>query len=227
MLFYPVYGFSQVLLRLIFSVKFGLEVTGHEHIPKTGPVILASNHLSFLDPPLIGCVCKRPVRFMARADLFTPGFLGWYLRTVRVMPLNRGEADFGAVRQAIDVIRQGQMVAIFPEGGRSLTGALGEAKRGVGLLAEATKAPIVPVLIQGTYQALPPGVKQLQPAKIRIAFGEPIPYTSHSVTSPSEPSGAGQEGKVPSRTRHEQIAAAVTRAWRQLDDQLRAGAARR
>jgi 1-acyl-sn-glycerol-3-phosphate acyltransferase len=217
-----VYAFSQVILRLIFTVRFGLTVTGHEHIPKTGPVILASNHLSFLDPPLLGCICRRPIRFMARSDLFKPGFLGWYLRTVRVMPLNRGEADFGAVRQAIQVLKAGEMVTIFPEGGRSLTGKLGEAKRGVGLLAEATKAPIVPVVIQGTYQALPPGVTKLQKAKIRVAFGPPIPYTSHSATSLEESSRAGQEGKVPSRTRHEQIAEAVTRQWRWLDSQLSA-----
>jgi 1-acyl-sn-glycerol-3-phosphate acyltransferase len=183
---------SWAMLRL----GYGLDVQGTEHVPQSGAFVVASNHVSYLDPLVIGVACPRRVRFMARSSLFRHVLLGWFLRSTRVIPLARGEADVGAVREAVRRLRHGEPIGLFPEGTRQLTGQLSQAKRGVGLIASMAKVPIVPVLVRGTFEALPPGSGFLRPAKIRVAFGEQIAYTN----SPH----------------HEALAAAVTQSWRRL-----------
>ena len=236
------YAFSKFVLWGLFRGRFGLEVRGQEYVPARGPFILASNHISFLDPPLLGVACPRRLRFLARADLFRKPLLGFYLRSVGVIPLKRGETDLTAVRSALVRLDQGEGVAIFPEGNRQLTGRLGVAKRGVGLLAEVAQAPIVPVLVQGTFDALPPDATRLQRAKIRVAFGPPIPYTVGSVPAnhsddepPPEHQGSGPACRADHlsaidwrkadgasrRAHHEQLAEAVTQSWRRLEEQPR------
>ena len=209
------YDLTKFLCWLMFRFRFGLRVSGQEHVPARGAFILASNHISYLDPPLIGVACPRRLRFLARADLYHHPRLALFLNGVRVISLKRDEADFHAVRAALACLRRGEPVAIFPEGGRQLSGTLGAAKRGVGLLALAAQVPIVPAFVQGTFQALPPGVKRLQPSKIRVAFGEPISYTDEP-PSLQERCQAGAAGKE----RQEALAAAVTREWRRLQGQL-------
>ena len=214
------YACSKFILWLVFRFRLGLEVSGQEHVPKRGGVILASNHVSFLDPPVVGVACPRRLRFMARADLFPKPFLGLFLRGVGVMPLKRDESDMAAMRAARVRLERGEGVAIFPEGTRQLTGRIGTAKRGVGLLAVAARVPIVPVLVRGTFEALPPGYTRLQKAKIRVAFGPPIPYTDSSAPAASS-DAPPTEGRGSGRARHEQLAEAVTQSWRRLDEQLR------
>jgi 1-acyl-sn-glycerol-3-phosphate acyltransferase len=204
------YAWTKFLCWLLLRFRLGLEVHGRSHVPRRGGCILASNHVSFLDPPVVGTACPRRVTFLARADLFEHWALGAFMRAVGVISLRRGEADVGAVRAAAARLRAGHVVAIFPEGGRQFSGALGVAKRGVGLLAEAAQVPIVPVLVQGTFRALPPGSRRLHRAKIRVAFAPSIPYTV-----PSLP-----EGQAAARQRHEQLARAVTDAWHRLEEQL-------
>lgn len=214
------YYFTKLTVWLIFRVGHGLEVTGQEQVPRTGGVILASNHLSFIDPPVLGAACPRRIVFMARRNLFSQPLLGAFMRGVHVIPLARGEADVSAIRAATLQLRSGNVVTIFPEGTRQLSGRLGVAKRGVGLLAAAAKVPIVPVLVQGTFQALPPDAKRLRPGKIRVAFGTPIPYTTPSTPSIDSSTEEGTTGRAEgstSRTYHERLAAAVTAQWRQLE----------
>lgn len=203
---YWFYDVVRVLLRIFFSLGYGLEVMGLEHVPTTGPFLLASNHLSYLDPPLLGAACARRLGFMARDTLFRHWLLGAFLRGVHAIPLQRDKGDLGAIRESVHRLHQGEAVAIFPEGGRQFSGRLGHARRGVGLIAAAAHVPIVPALVQGTFQALPPGACRLRPAKIRVAFGPKISYTSEPLPS--------------SRARHEQLAEAVTHAWRQLEAQM-------
>ena len=220
---YFFYDICRGVLRVFFRLGFGLEVVGTEHIPKTGGFILACNHASYLDPPLLGAACPRPLGFMARADLFEHPILGPYLRAVHVFPLQRGASDLGAMREAVRRLRSGGGIAIFPEGGRQFSGRLGTAKRGVGLIAETAQVPIVPVLVQGTFQALPPLSRRLRRAKIRVAFGPQISYTTASVPSPGWAAGTPSPtdtGEQAARERHEQLAAAVTRQWHRLAEQL-------
>jgi 1-acyl-sn-glycerol-3-phosphate acyltransferase len=237
------YAFSKFICWLTFRIRFDLRVSGRQHVPRTGAFILAANHVSFLDPPVVGSACPRRLRFLARADLFRHARLGGWMRSVGVIPVKRGEADLPAVRAALRVLRRGEPVAIFPEGGRQISGALGRAKRGVGLLAEAAGVPIIPAFVQGTFEALPPDAKRFGSAKIRVAFGPPISYTTgSSATSwrdqgpaaslagardavPSGAKGAAQAGQ-PARVRHQAVADEVTRAWQRLKGQLGAAAGR-
>lgn len=200
---YWFYDLTKAVLWLAFRLGFGLEVVGREHVPRTGAFILASNHVSYLDPPLVGAACPRRLRFMARAELFTHTLLGAFLRAVHAIPVKRGEADVTAVRTALTCLRHGEAVTIFPEGGRQFSGKLGVAKRGVGLLADTAQVPVIPTLVQGTFRALPPHARRLARAKIRVAFGEPIPYTGNSSSS--------------TRAHQEQLADAVTRKWQDLE----------
>jgi len=199
---YWFYDLVKAVLWLFFRLGFGLEVLGREHVPTRGTFIVAANHVSYLDPPLVGAVCPRRLRFLARADLFDHPLLGAFLRGVHVIPLTRGAGDVTAMRTALACLGRGEAVTIFPEGGRQFSGQLGAAKRGVGLLADTAQAPIVPALVQGTFQALPPGARRLRRAKIRVAFGEPIAYTKTSSSS--------------ARAHHEELARAVTQRWRDL-----------
>jgi 1-acyl-sn-glycerol-3-phosphate acyltransferase len=215
------YGLSQLVCRLFFRLGFGLEIRGREHIPRRGAFILASNHFSYLDPPLIGSSCPRRVAFMARSNLFRHPVLGAYLRGVGVIPLQRESGDLPALRAAIRTLSQGQPLAIFPEGGRQLSGRLGAAKRGVGLLAMEARVPIVPVLVRGTFQALPPGARGLRRAKIQVAFGPLIPYTEASFLEaggPQPASGEGRGGPARRRAQEARLAEAVTLAWRRLEE---------
>lgn len=200
------YLVSKAILQLFFRLGYGLEVFGAERVPKRGGVVVACNHLSYLDPPLLGAVCPRRLHFMARTDLFDHWLLGAYLRAVGVLPLQRGEVDVLALRSAVERLRRGEAIAIFPEGGRQFSGVVGTARRGVGLLAATARVPIVPALVQGTFQALPPHTHRLRRSKIRVAFGQPIPYTTGSTAA--------------HRVHHEALAAAVTRQWHDLATQL-------
>lgn len=202
------YAVSKFVLWLFFRLGFGLEVTGAEHVPRTGGFVLASNHVSYLDPPLLGAACPRRLRFMARASLFHHWLLGAFMRSVGVMPVQRGQSDLPGLRLAIQMLRDGEAVAIFPEGGRQFSGRLATAKGGVGLLAVTAQVPIIPVLVQGTFEALPSGSRRLKRAKIRVAFGPRIPYTTTLVPT------------LAARERHDQLAAQVTHAWHRLADQL-------
>ena len=193
------YDLVRAVLQLFFRLGFGLEVVGGEHVPRHGPFLVASNHVSYLDPPLVGVACPRRLRFMARKDLYDHRWLGAFLRGVHAIPLKRAEADLPAFRAALAALRSGSGVAIFPEGERQLSGELGTAKRGVGLLADAARVPVIPVFVQGTFQAFPPGARRLHRAKIRVAFGEAIPYTY-----------------TPAPRRYERVAEAVTGAWQRL-----------
>ncbi len=228
---YWFYYASKFLLWVFFRLGFGLEVCGQEHIPKTGPFLLTSNHVSFLDPPVLGAACPRPIGFMARDTLFGNFWLRAFMRGVHVIPLKRGTGDLGAVREAMKRLSAGEVVAIFPEGGRQRSGQFGKVKRGVGLLAEAARVPIVPVVVQGTFQALPPSAPRLHRAKIRVAFGPVIPYTTHPATRTSmlespdlrnlEHAGTQPAAvEASARERHEALARSVADQWRRLAEQL-------
>jgi 1-acyl-sn-glycerol-3-phosphate acyltransferase len=209
------YAFAKLVCWLAFRIGFGLQVQGQAHVPRHGAFLLASNHLSFLDPPLVGAACPRRLWFLARDDLFEHPLLGTLLRMLDVMPLKRGESDVATIRLALHHLKRGHPVAMFPEGGRQLSGAIGASKRGIGLLAAWARVPIVPVVVQGTFDALPPTASRPRPAKIRVAFGPPIPYTNGSEPMPNNHQASARQ------RRHQALADAVTEQWRRLADTIR------
>ncbi len=206
----PAYALTKLSGWLLLRLRYGLEVRGQHHVPGRGGCLIACNHVSFLDPVVLGVACPRPLRFMARADLYRHRWLAAYFRSVRVMPLRRGEADLSAVRAGLAVLARGEALGIFPEGTRQLSGALSRAKRGIAVLAVHARVPIIPALLHGTFQALPPKASRLHPSKIRVAFGPPIPYTTAFESSPSQPP----------RADHQRLADVVTTQWQRLAGEL-------
>ncbi|NIM06995.1 MAG: 1-acylglycerol-3-phosphate O-acyltransferase [Armatimonadetes bacterium] len=145
-------------------------------MPKSGGLILAPNHISYLDPPLAGSAVGRPVYFMAKQELFSVPVLGWLIRRTHAFPVNRGRADRQALRKAQALLEKGEVVVMFPEGRRSLDGRLQQAELGLALIAARAKAPVVPMALIGSNRALPGGSPFFRPAKIRVKIGSPIVF---------------------------------------------------
>lgn len=158
---------------LVLNAFGGLYVQGVENIPATGPVLLVSNHTSYLDPVAIGDASSRRVVFMAKAELFKVKGLGFLLRGVDSFPVRRGEADRSAFKNTLAMLEEGRVVCIFPEGTRRLDGTLGDAEPGAALFALRTGCPVVPVFVSGTSQML--DVKgKVHRARVTVAFGTPF-----------------------------------------------------
>ncbi len=166
------YPFGQFVCGLFFSTLWRLKVTGVENVPLSGPVIIASNHRSFADPPLIGVSSPRPLHFLAKKELFDFGPFGWLISRLNAHPLNRA-AGIGALKTAQDVLEQGGAVILFPEGRRSRTEELQKPKGGVGMLAVKMGVPVVPVYIQNSGS-----MGQLK--RLSVNFGSPIDAGSFS-----------------------------------------------
>jgi glycerol-3-phosphate dehydrogenase (NAD(P)+) len=145
-----VYWVVRAILRPLFRIYFRLGRAGMEHVPADGPVLLAANHRSFSDPFMIGLCLRRPLHFVAKAELFDKRWKAWLLLALGAFPIRRGESDEDAMETARAILERGGAVGIFPEGTRVRPGPLGEPKRGVGRLALETGAPIVPTAIMGT-----------------------------------------------------------------------------
>ena len=165
-----VYNVSRfILVDILFKIFLRIEYHGKENVPLTGPLVLASNHISLLDPPAVGGGIGRVVRYMAKEELFVP-ILGSIWRSWGAFPVKRGGADRAAIKMGIDVLEDGQCLAIFPEGTRSKTGKLGKAQPGALMMASKVKAPIVPACIIGS-DVFRSG--KIWP-KVIVKYGKPI-----------------------------------------------------
>lgn len=170
----PLYRFSRLLLRILFRLFNRWHVSGREHVPNTGGLLLIANHTSYSDPPIVGAACPRPVNFMAKAELFRIPLLAGFIRRTHAFPVSRGSPDRAALRRALRLLRQDRVLLIFPEGTRSPDGRLKEFETGAAFIALATQAQIIPVAILGADHLLPRGKPILLPAKLRVRFGPPL-----------------------------------------------------
>jgi 1-acyl-sn-glycerol-3-phosphate acyltransferase len=169
------YRFGWVVCRAFFALC-PMRVFGEENIPESGPAILASNHISYLDPPAIGCAIHRECWFVAKSQLFSLPLLGPLLPKLHAFPVRRGTADRSAIRRCLELLGEGALVVIFPEGTRSRDGRLMPAEPGIGIVALSSKAPVVPVALTGTDKALPRNSPILRPAPITVRIGRPITF---------------------------------------------------
>ena len=140
----------RALFQPFFHVYFRMRRIGLEYLPKSGPVIVAANHRSFLDPFVIGMLVRRPVYYMAKRELFGKRWQAWVLNALGAFPVDRGAGDGAAMETARAILERGDCVVVFPEGTRVRPGPLGEPRRGVGRLALETGAPVAPVSVIGT-----------------------------------------------------------------------------
>lgn len=152
----------------------GLEVFGVEHIPRSGPFIVASTHHSNLDPVAVGSACPRRLRFLAKRELFSNRAFGWLISTLGAIPLPRGEVGMAAMKEALKVLSGGEGLLIFPEGTRGPEGAIRPLQEGVAFLALKAFVPVVPCLIRGSFDAMPRGSSVIKPSRIRVLFGKPL-----------------------------------------------------
>ncbi|MCS7173864.1 MAG: 1-acyl-sn-glycerol-3-phosphate acyltransferase [Armatimonadetes bacterium] len=169
-----VYKVSKFLLRAVLGSLFRMRVTGREHEPLTGPLLVVANHWSALDPPVLGCALRRPVHFMAKEELFRIPLLRTWMGAVGTFPVRRGEPDRAAIRTALELIRRGEVVAIFPEGTRNPRGYLLPAEPGAAFLALRAGVPLLPVGIVGTLEAMPKGAWIPRPRRIEVRIGPPF-----------------------------------------------------
>jgi glycerol-3-phosphate dehydrogenase (NAD(P)+) len=178
-----VYWLARAILQPIFHLYFRLSRIGREHIPQTGPVILASNHRSFLDPFVIGTCARRPIYYVAKRELFQfHPLLSWLLSSLGAFPVHRGVGDGEMIATAKAILERGDAVLMFPEGTRTRPGALGRPKRGVGRLALESGAPVVPVATFGT-EDVRKGWR-IRPRKVRIRIGRALTFPRVEQASP-------------------------------------------
>ena len=169
------YWVVRFICRVFCLLFFRVRAFGRENIPADGPVILAGNHQSFLDPVFCGSSEPRRLTYMARDTLFTFGPFGWLLRSINVIPLSRDKADIATMRAVLDRLKKGEAVCLYPEGTRTTDGRIAAFKPGFGLLCRRSRATVVPVLVEGAFECWPRTRKLFKiGSHVVIRFGEPL-----------------------------------------------------
>ena len=178
-LYWPV----RAVLVPFFRVYFRLQRIGTEHLPRSGPLLLAANHRSFLDPFVIGALTRRPVYYVAKRELFERRWQAWLLSALGAFPIDRGAGDAAAMATARAILQRGDCVVIFPEGTRVRRGPLGAPRRGIGRLALETGTRVVPVAVIGTEEVRRGW--RVRPRKVRIRCGAPLGFPTVPTPSPA------------------------------------------
>jgi 1-acyl-sn-glycerol-3-phosphate acyltransferase len=163
------YALVKAVLRPATRAAFAARVTGAERVPADGGLVVAANHRSYLDPPLLGTWFPRTIHFMAKKELFSIFVLGPLIRSVHAFPVDRDRADVASIRQALRILKAGGVVGIFPEGTRNISGDA-QARGGAVLLAATAHCPLVPVALVNTQLA----IRRLRASKVEVRIGEPI-----------------------------------------------------
>jgi 1-acyl-sn-glycerol-3-phosphate acyltransferase len=165
-----IYRIVKLICSYIFLIYYGWKIEGEENIPRTGGVIVCCNHISLLDPPLVGCAIQRDINFMAKSELFTYPVLGSLIKKLNAFPVKRGKPDLQAIKKSLQILKNGSVLGIFPEGSRGKTGEIRKGEPGTALIAIKSGAKVVPTAISGYY-----GFRK----GIRIRFGTPLTFNEY------------------------------------------------
>ncbi len=171
---WPHYRFAQWSIPKIIALCGGHRVVGAENMPDEGGALIASNHLSHLDPPVVGTAIRRRTYYFAASELFSNPVFGFIIRKCYAFPVKRGSGDRRALKAAIELLAGGELLTMFPEGTRSHTGELGEFDLGAALAASRAGVPIIPCALTGTNDVLPRGASRIRRGKVAVGFAEPI-----------------------------------------------------
>ena len=179
----PTYWFFHTLARVIARTCFSLEVRGRENLePLRGRgLLLAANHESYLDPPLVSMATPWPIHFLARKTLLQWPILGPIFPRLNVIPIDQERPDMAALKAVIRLVRAGQTTIVFPEGSRTLDGQLQPAQPGLGLIIAKTLAPVVPMRIFGAFAAMPRGGERIRARPIRVRVGPPVFFSAETL----------------------------------------------
>ena len=171
----PVYGVSHYIGYVAYDMLFRGDIYGLDNLPRAGPYLVACNHASYLDPAVVGVHIPRTLRVIARKTLWKPGLASWWLDHMLVVPVDRdGGSDVKAMKTMLHEIKHNRPIGIFPEGTRSPDGALQPAKPGAGMFACRTGAPVVPLRIFGSFDAMGRGGKLRPCTPVSLVFGKPL-----------------------------------------------------
>lgn len=182
-----IYWLGITFFRSATTALFGYRVIGKEKLVQEGGVLVAANHESFLDPPLLGIAYNSEINYLARKTLFK-GFFNWLYTRWNAVPVDQDRPDMSSLKRIIKILRSGERVVIFPEGARTLDGSLQSGQPGTGLIVAKSKALVQPVRIFGARDCLPRGSGRLSLARITLVVGDPIEF------SPDELSAKGRDG---------------------------------
>jgi 1-acyl-sn-glycerol-3-phosphate acyltransferase len=162
--------------RCLFGIGFRCRVFNRERVPREGPFILASNHASWLDPPLVGSACSREISYLARESLFRFPVFGRVLKAVNAIPVDREGGGAAGLKGILDRLMAGGGIILFPEGTRTADGKLQPARPGIGLTVIKSNAPVVPVRVFGTFEAMNRNARLPRPHRVMVKFGEPLRF---------------------------------------------------
>ena len=204
----PVYYCGWRCFRTLYRTYFRARMYNAERVPETGPVIIASNHASFLDPPLVGSCLHRGISYLARDTLFRYPGVGWLLRKWESVPVDREGGGAAGLKAILDRLLAGGGIILFPEGTRTRDGKLQPARSGIGLVVIKSTAPVVPVRVFGTYEAFGKHVRFPLPHQLTVKFGVPMNFVA-----------LREEAKTCSKARLKQI-------YQQVADEIMAAIAR-
>jgi 1-acyl-sn-glycerol-3-phosphate acyltransferase len=160
--------------RAVFALYFRWRVFNPERVPITGPVILASNHASYIDPPLVGAGVRRQINYLARDSIFRIPILAAILRSWDVVPVDRDGGTGRGLKEILTRLEQGGAIILFPEGTRSRHGELNPARSGIGLTVIKSNAPVVPARVFGTHDAYGPHRRLPRPRRVMVKYGQPL-----------------------------------------------------
>lgn len=189
-----IYWLGWLMTGSILRTFYGLRIDGREHLVTEGAVLVAANHQSYLDPPILANLYDTPMFFLARKTLFR-GFCNWLYRKWNAFPVDQDNPDLAALKNIIRLLKAGERVAIFPEGARTLDGNIAEAAPGVGFVAAKSGAVIQPVRIRGAYEALPRGASRPRASRISVSIGPAIRLTPEELKQASAKGGYDQLSK--------------------------------
>lgn len=165
------YDLAKFLLVPSTKLFFAAKSSGAENVPAHGPLVVACNHKSYLDPPILGAYFPRTISFMAKRELFEAPILGSIIKRVHAFPVDRKRADVSAIRRALHILKAGGVVGIFPEGRRNVDGEA-QARGGAVMLAASARCPLVPVALVGTNVA----IKKLRASRVEVRIGKPMEF---------------------------------------------------
>ncbi|QGP93709.1 Bifunctional protein Aas [Neomoorella glycerini] len=173
------YQFAKFVCYLFLRFFCRWEVQGRENFPLEGPVIVIANHISYLDPVAVGVAAPRTVRFMAKEELFHIPVVNWIIKGLHAFPVRRGRSDRAALKAALEVLQDGQVLGMFPEGTRSKDGRLLPFQHGAALLALKTGAPLLPVAVKNTNRVFRGG-------RIKVIIGRPLKFETAGPSTPQQ-----------------------------------------
>ena len=168
------YRFLYRMAQPMFGWLVNFEAIGREYIPREGGTLIMSNHVSYLDPIFLGAAVTRELHYMARDNLFRPKLWGDFLTYMNAFPVKRGEADIKSLRTTLSLLKENQLVLIFPEGTRGIDGKLNEPEEGAGFIVHRTNVPVIPTFVKGTEIIWPKNAKGIKRAKVTVYFGKPL-----------------------------------------------------